>query len=152
MIDPLEAQPEHALNPRAPLPAHERVTFVRRLLTRAWTRKQVPTRAEPTTPSEPRARSNPLWWLARYLAPHLFGMGFGVAVAWLVRSLSVMGGACRVLCYPPVTIGMGVVGGLLGAHLYRSNHPVDPPEEEPLVPQPGPARVRTRRPRLRPRL
>lgn len=89
------------------------------------------------------------WWLARYLSPHLFGMVFGVGFAWMVRSLSVMGGACRVLCYPPFTIGMGIVGGLLGAQLYRANHPVDPPEEEPLVPQPGPARVRTHRPRIR---
>lgn len=89
------------------------------------------------------------WWLFRYLRPHLFGMVFGVALAWTVRSLSVMGGECRVLCYPPFTIGMGIVGGLLGAHLYRSNHPVDPPVEELVLPEPGPARVRTNRPRLR---
>ena len=88
--------------------------------------------------------------LGRYLAPYVFGVAFSVGVAWMVRSLSVMGGACRVLCYPPFTIGMGVVGGLLGAWLYRSNNPVHRPEDdEPLVPVAGPARVRTNRPRLR---
>jgi hypothetical protein len=90
--------------------------------------------------------------LALYFRPHLFGMLFAVGVSWLVRSLSVMGGACRVLCYPPVTIGMGLLGGFLGAQLYRNNHPLpstDPkPEPEPLLVA-GPTRVRGTRPRIR---
>lgn len=94
-----------------------------------------------------------LWRAALYLRPHLFGVVFSVGVAWLVRSLSVMGGACRVLCYPPFTIGMGVVAGLLGAQLYRNGHPLPGGEAEPdpseLVPVTGPTRVRTGRPRLR---
>jgi predicted PurR-regulated permease PerM len=64
--------------------------------------------------------------LALYFRPHLFAVVFGVGFAWLVRWLSSMGGACRVLCYPPVTIAMGVIGGLLGAQLYRSEHPLPP--------------------------
>jgi hypothetical protein len=89
--------------------------------------------------------------LALYFRPHLFGVLFSVGVAWLVRTLSVMGGACRVLCYPPVTIGMGVLGGLLGAQLYRSNHPLRRPEdEEPLtLPLTGPVVVTPRRQRAR---
>ena len=89
--------------------------------------------------------------LGRRLAPWVFGVAFSVGVAWLVRSLSVMGGACRVLCYPPITIGMGVAGGLLGAWLYRSNYPVRAEgDDEPLpMPVTGPTRVRTGRPRVR---
>lgn len=94
-----------------------------------------------------------LWRAALYVRPHLFGVAFAVGVAWLVRSLSVMGGACRVLCYPPFTIGMGVVAGLLGAQLYRNGHPLRNDDTEPdpseLIPVTGPARVRTGRPRLR---
>lgn len=89
--------------------------------------------------------------LAHRVAPYVFGVVFSVGVAWLVRSLSVMGGACRVLCYPPFTIGMGVVGGLLGAWLYRSNYPFRGAEDEEPAPMPltGPSRVTTGRPRLR---
>ncbi|MBL8921355.1 MAG: hypothetical protein JNJ54_21020 [Myxococcaceae bacterium] len=89
--------------------------------------------------------------LAHRVAPYVFGVVFSVGVAWLVRSLSVMGGACRVLCYPPFTIGMGVVAGVLGAWLYRSNYPVrEPGDDEPVaVPLTGPSRVSTGRPRLR---
>jgi hypothetical protein len=91
--------------------------------------------------------------LALYFRPHLFGMVFAVSVSWLVRSLSVMGGACRVLCYPPVTIGMGLLAGFLGAQLYRNNHPLPSGEpdalELPLVPVTGPSRVRGTRPRIR---
>jgi hypothetical protein len=90
--------------------------------------------------------------LALYFRPHLFGMVFAVGVSWLVRTLSVMGGACRVLCDPPVTIGMGLLAGFLGAQLYRNEHPLESTEGEP-EPEPswttGPARVRSRRPRLR---
>lgn len=97
------------------------------------------------------APSGVLLRLALYVRPHVFGVVFSVGVAWLVRSLSVMGGACRVLCYPPFTIGMGVVGGLLGAHLYRSNHPLPSRDDEPelLTPITGPTRVRTTRLRRR---
>jgi hypothetical protein len=90
--------------------------------------------------------------LALYFRPHLFGMLFAVGVSWLVRSLSVMGGACRVLCYPPVTIGMGLLAGFLGAQLYRNNHPLpsgEPEADVTLVPVSGPTRVRGTRPRVR---
>ncbi|MDX2012319.1 MAG: hypothetical protein SFW67_19140 [Myxococcaceae bacterium] len=90
--------------------------------------------------------------LALYFRPHVFGMAFAVSVSWLVRSLSVMGGACRVLCYPPVTIGMGLLGGFLGAQLYRNNHPLPTtePEAEPAtLAVSGPTRVRGTRPRVR---
>jgi hypothetical protein len=43
-----------------------------------------------------------------------------------VRALSSLGGACRVFCYPPITIGMGLLAGFLGAQLYRSDHPLPP--------------------------
>jgi hypothetical protein len=68
--------------------------------------------------------------LAYYFRPHLFGVLGSVGLAWAVRTLSVMGGECRVLCYPPVTIGMGVLGGLLGAQLYRSENPLLPPPDD----------------------
>ena len=90
--------------------------------------------------------------LALYFRPHVFGMAFAVSVSWLVRSLSVMGGACRVLCNPPVTIGMGLLGGFLGAQLYRNNHPLPSSEPEPaptMVALSGPTRVRGTRPRVR---
>jgi hypothetical protein len=88
--------------------------------------------------------------LVLYFRPHLFGMTFAVCVSWLVRTLSVMGGACRVLCFPPVTIGIGLLAGFLGAQLYRNEHPLPSTEPEPtLTPATGPARVRTTRPRLR---
>jgi hypothetical protein len=67
--------------------------------------------------------------LVLYFRPHLFAVLFGVGFAWVVRWLSGMGGACRVLCHPPITIGMGVLGGLLGAQLYRREHPLPPRED-----------------------
>ncbi|MDP3506180.1 MAG: hypothetical protein Q8S33_37925 [Myxococcales bacterium] len=101
--------------------------------------------------SPPRAPERMLLRLALYFRPHVFGVLGSVAVVWMIRTLSVMGGSCRVLCYPPITIAMGVLGGLLGAQLYRNNHPLpSADDEEPsLVPLTGPARVRTRRPHLR---
>ncbi len=65
--------------------------------------------------------------LALYFRPHLFGVVASVGFMWTVRALSSMGGACRVLCNPPITIGIGVLAGLLGAQLYRSENPVRPP-------------------------
>jgi hypothetical protein len=69
-------------------------------------------------------------WL--YFRPHVFSMAAGVAVSWGVRWLSSMGGACRVLCYPPITIAMGLLGGFLGAQLYRSEHPLTPVDSDAL--------------------
>lgn len=65
--------------------------------------------------------------LGRYLQPHFFGVTFGLAMAFLVRAVLSSGGSCRTICYPPVTITMGLVAGLLGAQLYRSENPVRPP-------------------------
>lgn len=113
---------------------------------------RVPGILGPMNPSAPAAAPDGvLTRLARRLAPYVFGVAFSVGVAWLVRSLSVMGGACRVLCYPPFTIGMGVVGGLLGAWLYRSNLPTPTADDEApaLMPLTGPSRVSTGRPRIR---
>lgn len=62
--------------------------------------------------------------LALYFRPHFFAVLAGVALMWGVRWLSSRGGACRTLCYPPVTITLGVLGGLVGAQLYRSEHPL----------------------------
>ncbi|GMU60593.1 MAG: hypothetical protein AMXMBFR34_23560 [Myxococcaceae bacterium] len=71
--------------------------------------------------------------LLLYFRPHLFAVLFGVAFSFGVRALASMGGSCRVLCYPPVTLTMGVVGGLLGAHLYRRDHPLPPARVKPPV-------------------
>lgn len=62
--------------------------------------------------------------VARYFRPHVLAVVAGVSFMWTVRWLSSMGGACRTLCYPPITIGLGVIAGLLGAQLYRSEHPL----------------------------
>jgi len=64
--------------------------------------------------------------LAAYFTPHLFAVAGGVAFAWGVRWLTSLGGSCRVFCSPPITIGLGVLGGFLGAQLYRSEHPLPP--------------------------
>lgn len=103
----------------------------------------------PATPNP--APQGVLWRLVLYFRPHLFGVLGSVAVVWMIRTLSVMGGACKTLCYPPITILLGVAGGLLGAQLYRTNHPLRRPGDEEPVPVPltGPTRVRTGRPRLR---
>lgn len=60
----------------------------------------------------------------RYLRPHVFGVGFAVPLAWLVKTLASMDGSCRMLCRPGVALTMGLVGGLFGAQLYRSEHPL----------------------------
>lgn len=60
----------------------------------------------------------------RYVLPHLVAVPFGIAFFFGVRALSSLGGACRFFCNPPVTLSMGVLAGLLGAQLYRSEHPV----------------------------
>lgn len=65
--------------------------------------------------------------LARYFRPHLFGLAFAVPLAWLVKTLASMGGSCSALCRPGVWLTMGVVAGLLGAQLYRSEHPFTRP-------------------------
>ena len=65
--------------------------------------------------------------LLLYFRPHLFAMLGGVAFTWGVRWLSSFGGSCRLFCYPPVTIMLGLLGGFIGAQLYRSDHPL--PEE-----------------------
>ncbi|MBE2248680.1 MAG: hypothetical protein IAE78_03950 [Myxococcus sp.] len=89
--------------------------------------------------------------LVLYFRPHFFGVLGSVAVVWMIRTLSVMGGACKTLCYPPITLSLGILGGLLGAQLYRNNHPLPSVDDEPpsLVPLTGPTRVRTGRARLR---
>jgi len=62
--------------------------------------------------------------LALYFRPHFFAMLFGVAFAFGVRWVTSLGGACWFLCYPPVTLAMGLIGGFMGAQLYRSENPV----------------------------
>lgn len=62
--------------------------------------------------------------LLLYLRPHLFGVAFAVPVAWGVKTLASLGGSCSALCRPGVALTMGLVGGLLGAQLYRSEHPL----------------------------
>lgn len=64
--------------------------------------------------------------LAAYFTPHLFAVAGGVAFSWLLRWVMSLGGSCRAFCYPPTTIALGVLGGFLGAQLYRSEHPLPP--------------------------
>ena len=71
-----------------------------------------------------------------YLRPHLFGVTFAVPLAWLVKTLASMDGSCRTLCRPGVALTMGLVGGLLGAQLYRSENPL-PGRAGKDRPQPG---------------
>jgi hypothetical protein len=61
-----------------------------------------------------------------YFQPHLFGVAFGLVVAFLMRAVLKSGGSCTTLCYPPVTIAMGLTAGLLGAQIYRSDNPLPP--------------------------
>ncbi len=61
--------------------------------------------------------------LARYLLPHLFGVVAGTSFFFAVRWFTALGGACRFFCYPPVTLTMGVLAGLIGGQLYRADHP-----------------------------
>ncbi|MFZ5442335.1 MAG: hypothetical protein ACOZQL_20165 [Myxococcota bacterium] len=60
----------------------------------------------------------------RYLRPHLFGVTFAVPVSYAVKTLASLGGSCNALCRPGVALTMGLVGGLVGAQLYRSEHPL----------------------------
>lgn len=64
--------------------------------------------------------------LGQYFRPHAFAMAFGVAFAWLVKLVAASGGSCSFLCQPGVYVSMGVLGGFLGAQLYRSEHPLPP--------------------------
>ncbi len=64
--------------------------------------------------------------LVAHFTPHLVAVAAGVAFTWGVRWLMSFGGSCKLFCYPPVTIALGVLGGLWGAQLYRSEHPLPP--------------------------
>jgi hypothetical protein len=59
-----------------------------------------------------------------YLRPHLFGVAFAVPIAWGVAKLASLGGSCNALCRPGVAPTMGLLAGLLGAQLYRSENPI----------------------------
>ena len=61
--------------------------------------------------------------LGRYFQPHLFAVLAGVGFFWAVRWFTSLSGACRFFCNPSVTITLGVLAGLLGAQLYRADHP-----------------------------
>lgn len=76
-----------------------------------------------------RALTGVLRRLAAYFTPHLFAVAGGVAFSWAMRWVMSLGGSCRVFCYPPTTIAFGVLGGFLGAQLYRSEHPLPPPAD-----------------------
>lgn len=62
--------------------------------------------------------------LFRYLRPHLFGVAFAVPMSWGVSKLASLGGSCNVLCRPGVALTMGLLAGLAGAQLYRSENPI----------------------------
>lgn len=47
-------------------------------------------------------------------------------LAWAVKTAASLGGSCTALCRPGVSLTMGVLAGLLGAQLYRSEHPLPP--------------------------
>lgn len=68
--------------------------------------------------------------IARYFVPHVFGMLGGIAFFWSVRWFTSLSGACRFFCNPPITVSLGVMAGLLGAQLYRNDHPVPHPDEQ----------------------
>lgn len=65
--------------------------------------------------------------LALYFRPHLFASLGGVAFTWGVRWVLSLDGSCRAFCYPPITVGLGLLAGLMGAQMYRSDHPIAPP-------------------------
>lgn len=67
-----------------------------------------------------------LWRLALYFRPHFFAVLGGVAFAFTVRWLSMMSGECPIFCRPPITFSLGLLGGLIGAQLYRSENPLPP--------------------------
>lgn len=64
--------------------------------------------------------------LGLYFRPHLFAALGGVAFTWSLRWLLSLDGSCRAFCYPPITIGLGLMAGLLGAQMYRSDNPLPP--------------------------
>lgn len=61
-----------------------------------------------------------------YFKPHLFGVAFAVPVSYAVKTAASLGGSCNALCRPGVALTMGLLGGLFGAQLYRSEHPLPP--------------------------
>ncbi len=65
-----------------------------------------------------------LVWLWRYFQPHVYAVVACVAFMFAVRWVTSLSGSCRFFCYPPVTLSLGVVSGLLGAQMYRSGNPV----------------------------
>lgn len=65
-------------------------------------------------------------WVLRYLKPHLFGVAFAVPLSYAVKTAASMGGSCNALCRPGVALTMGLLGGLIGAQLYRSENPISP--------------------------
>lgn len=75
--------------------------------------------------------------LLRYFTPHFFSVLAGVAFSWSLRWLLSLDGSCRAFCHPPVALSMGVLGGLLGAQLYRSDHPLPARFSEPRAPRPA---------------
>ncbi len=62
--------------------------------------------------------------LFAYLRPHLFGVAFAVPLSYAVKAAATMGGSCNALCRPGVALTLGLLGGLLGAQLYRSENPL----------------------------
>jgi hypothetical protein len=72
-----------------------------------------------------------------YFLPHRWAVPAGLAAAFAVRWVATLSGSCRFLCHPPITFAMGLLGGLLGAQLYRSENPLPHPDE-PSALQRGP--------------
>jgi hypothetical protein len=70
--------------------------------------------------------------LLAYFTPHLYAVPAGLAAAFAVRWVASFSGSCKFLCYPPVTFAMGLLGGLLGAQLYRSENPLPEKADRPL--------------------
>lgn len=62
--------------------------------------------------------------LFAYLKPHFFGVAFAVPLSYAVKTAASLGGSCSALCRPGVALTMGLLGGLIGAQLYRSEHPL----------------------------
>ena len=83
-------------------------------------------RAEESSAAPGGSRGRVLRRLVTYFTPHVFAVAAGLAMSFAVRFVAGLGGSCRLLCYPPVTVAMGVLGGLLGAQLYRMDHPLPP--------------------------
>jgi hypothetical protein len=53
-----------------------------------------------------------------------------MAFSWALRFVLGLSGSCRSFCYPPVALSVGLLGGLLGAQLYRQDHPLPPRDGE----------------------